>query len=289
MKRCLACGHIFDHQSWTCPECGRAPEVRDGFLSFAPELAGTEDMFQHSDFAALAQIEAGSFWFRSRNQLILWALRTYFPDAIRFLEVGCGTGFVLASIIKTMPAIASAGSEIYFQGLKIARQRAPEATLLQMDARNMPFWSEFDVIGAFDVLEHVADDRAVLRQVFQAVKPGGGVILTVPQHPFLWSNVDEYSCHKRRYTRGDLSGKMLEAGFRIERATSFVTLLLPFMVAVRMNKKKPKAEKVVRNELMLGSRLDRLLETAMCVERLCIRWGLSLPCGGSLLMVAKRS
>ena len=64
------------------------------------------------------------------------------------------------------------------------------------------------MIGAFDVLEHIADDELVLSQMHQAVRKGGGIILTVPQHSFLWSEIDEYSRHVRRYSVSELKLKL---------------------------------------------------------------------------------
>ncbi len=76
--------------------------------------------------------------------------------------------------------------------------------MLQFDACAIPYKAEFDVIGAFDVIEHIEEDTAALTQMYQALKPGGGLLITVPQHRFLWSAVDEMSYHKRRYHRNEL-------------------------------------------------------------------------------------
>ena len=97
-----------------------------------------------------------------------------------------------------------------------------------MDARRIPYEAEFDVIGAFDVIEHIYEDAAVLQQMHRAVRPGGGIIVTVPQHRFLWSKQDEFSCHFRRYTRGELMSKVSCA--RVHRDHS--DLLCVFTVAV---------------------------------------------------------
>ena len=88
----------------------------------------------------------------------------------------------------------------------------PEVDLFQREARQMPFVSEFDVIGAFDVLEHIVEDEAVLEQIFRATRPGGGILVTVPQHPFVRSANDEHSMHQRRYRRADLRRKVGRAG-----------------------------------------------------------------------------
>jgi len=76
-----------------------------------------------------------------------------------------------------------------------------------MDVRRIPFREEFDVIGAFDVLEHVKEDEEVLLQMYQATRKRGGILVTVPHHPFLWSPVDDYARHVRRYKTLELKDK----------------------------------------------------------------------------------
>ncbi|MEL5850229.1 MAG: methyltransferase domain-containing protein, partial [Candidatus Igneacidithiobacillus chanchocoensis] len=255
---------------------------------FAPARARDSSGFKQDYFAELARLEAGNFWFRARNRLIIWALCCYFPAASRFFEIGCGTGFVLSGIKQALPNMALWGSEISCVGLKFASSRLQGAMLLQMDARQIPFENEFDVIGAFDVLEHIEEDEAVLRQLHQALVPGGGVILTVPQHRFLWSRQDEYACHVRRYSRRELVAKVMRAGFLVEKAVSFMSLLLPLMMASRLRKSIPAADFDPLSELRFGRLTNAALERIMNLELLFIRLGLPMPAGGSLLVVAKK-
>ena len=147
-------------------------------------------------------------------------------------------GFVLTAVRENFPQVRVAGSEVFREGLAFAANRMPSTELLQMDARKMPFVAEFDVIGAFDVLEHIEEDQGVLQQMRAAVKPGGGIIVTVPQHPWLWSGMDDYSFHKRRYTRAELTNKVKRAGFSPVWTTSFVTLLLPALMISRNRLKR---------------------------------------------------
>ena len=120
----------------------------------------TSESFDH-----LPAAEERSFWFRSRNELIVWALRRYFPDARSLLEVGCGTGFVLGWHSRgASRSCALVGAELFAAGLDVAAKRVPDAELLQMDARRIPFRNEFDVVGAFDVLEHIDEDEQALRR-----------------------------------------------------------------------------------------------------------------------------
>src|SRR4029077_3610296 len=145
-----------------------------------------------------------------------------FSYAQTFLEVGCGTGFVLTGVRRQFPSVQVAGTDIFTEGLAFARQRLPCVELFQMDARRIPFEAEFDVIGAFDVLEHIEEDEQALGELFRCCRPGGGIVITVPQHRFLWSAADEYAYHKRRYSRRELISKVRMAGFEILRVTSFV-------------------------------------------------------------------
>lgn len=289
MKVCLACEECFNNSSWSCPSCGQTPKIYHGYLAFSPDLAQTNDGFSPDFFMELARLEGKNFWFRSRNQLLIQALRGYFPNICSFFEIGCGTGFVLSGVRQAFPQLTLFGSDVFTKGLAFAEQRLSGVTLFQMDARRIPFKEEFDVIGAFDVLEHVEEDEVVLLQMFQATKPGGGIMLTVPQHRFLWSAVDEYSFHKRRYTRKELMERVERAGFEIIRATSFVFFLLPLMLLSRMKQRKSQDDRDPLAEYKIGYLLNTVLEKVLGSERILIEKGLSFPAGGSLLVVAKRS
>ena len=105
------------------------------------------------------------------------------------------------------------GSDVLCAGLDYARRRVRTANLSQMDATRMPFFNEFDVICAFDVIEHIEADTSVLAEMHRATKPGGGIVLTVPQHKWLWSAADDYAHHVRRYSRSELTKKVKSAGF----------------------------------------------------------------------------
>ena len=247
----------------------------------------TDIGFDASRFEALAAVEASHFWFRSRAQLIVWALRKHFPRAGSVLEIGCGTGNVLASIIESALMARVVGSEAHAEGLAFAARRAPGAELLQLDARSIPYCEEFDVVGAFDVIEHIDDDEQVLRGMFAACRRGGGVIITVPQHPWLWSYRDEFARHRRRYRRADLLGKLAAAGFERAWTTSFVTLLLPLMALSRLRQRAPEGFDA-SGELRIGVAANGVLSAVMAFERRLIEAGLTLGAGGSLLAVAHK-
>ena len=195
MNRCPACGEL-EREAERCPRCGFAPERIAGFLAYAPELAVRGTGYDPRHFEVLAALEAQHFWFRARNALIVRALRQHFPNAASYLEIGCGTGFVLEAVSAAFPAIAVSGSEIFTEGLRFAAARNPRVNLFQMDATRIPFSAAFDVIGAYDVLEHIDDDAQVVKELYRATRRGGGAVLTVPQHPWLWSAQDEVAHHR---------------------------------------------------------------------------------------------
>ena len=289
MKLCAKCGESLDRVMQRCGSCFYEPENIGGHLAFAPELAYESEGFEADYFGRLAELEAGNFWFRSRNDLIIWALQRYFPAAENFFEVGCGTGFVLSGIRNALPALALNGSEVFSAGLSFAAQRLPGVELFQMDARRIPFREEFDVIGAFDVLEHIREDEDVLAQMYQATRKQGGILLTVPHHPFLWSPVDDYARHVRRYRAREISDKVRRAGFTVTRVTSFVSLLFPALVLSRLKQHFSGKEFDPLAEFKISPLMNATFERVLDVERALIRAGISFPAGGSLLLIARRS
>lgn len=289
MKCCLNCESIFQSSEWLCPACSYTPTTSHGFVTLAPELADGGAGFRPEVFEQLAALEAGNFWFRARNHLIVWALKKNLASVKRYLEIGCGTGYVLRGVAQAYPSAELVGSEVFSVGLPYAAARVGDAELLQMDARKIPYVDEFDLIGAFDVLEHIAEDETVLAAMFQALQPGGGVAITVPQHPWLWSPADDHACHVRRYKTGEMREKLQRAGFKVEFETSFVSLLLPAMLASRLTKRRASAQGDEMSELRLPNWLNRAFEVVMSIERSLIKGGLRFRWGGSRLLIATKA
>jgi len=288
MKRCLACQHHYTSSAMKCPACEFAPALEDGLQLYAPDFAKGGGGFKSSYFSELASLEAQNFWFRSRNQLIGWALKKYCKNFQSFLEIGCGTGYVLSGVSEEFPDARLIGSEIFTAGLGFAAARLPYVSFIQMDARNISYREEFDVIGAFDVLEHIEEDITVLREIYLALNTNGFLILTVPQHRWLWSPVDEYACHVRRYSALELHQKLELAGFEVVRNTSFVSLLLPAMLLSRVKQRYFKTGIDPADELKLSGGLNSFLYRVMQIEVFLIKSGINFSVGGSRLIVAKR-
>jgi SAM-dependent methyltransferase len=229
--------------------------------------------YQEANLVELASLEEHHFWFRARRDIILDALGRWFGGARDYLEVGCGTGYNARAIAEHFPKWRVVATD----------PLSSEPSIPRCDARALPYRGEFDVVGAYDVLEHIADDAAALQQFHQACRPGGGILLTVPQHPWLWSGADTFAQHHRRYTSRQLHQRLRAAGFEPIASTSFQTLTLPFFwaraLALRGRDPKVKAPPATVNWSM---------GKLMGLDRRLIAAGVRLPAGGSLLVAARK-
>lgn len=291
MKFCNHCNSQYDSDDFICSKCSSAALVEDGIVIHAPDMAYEGGGFKTEAFENLAKLEEKNFWFRSRNQLIIWLMQRFMlknqqsQSLGKYLEIGCGTGYVLKGVKAAFNNTDAFGSEIFLSGLEQAKGRLDDINLMQMDARAIPYQDEFDVIGAFDVLEHIKEDEKVISEVYRALKLGGFFIATVPQHEWLWSKVDDYACHQRRYKSNELQEKMKKAGFNVIYTTSFVSLLLPLMLISRGKKKK---NSNVSAELALPKFLNEILYIGMKIELALIKIGIVFPIGGSRIILCRK-
>lgn len=291
----IAAGDALWPAGWVCPACGSPVATAGGITRLARELDGTQTGFDPIAHTQLATVEHNHFWFEERNTLISWLLQRYCGQARRVLEIGCGTGFVLQTIRKTLREALIAGSELHSEGLVVAMARHGNAVeLIQMDARRIGLRDAVDVVGAFDVLEHIPDDEVVLAEIAQALRPNGLLVLSVPQHPWLWSESDDLAHHVRRYKRGEMEEKLRQKDFEILFSDSFVCLLLPLMVIARATQRLRKSSAPMSNqealdrEFRLPPSTNAILRLVLKFEHVLRRAGLRYPVGGSRVIVSRR-
>ncbi len=194
---------------------------------------GLRASFHPEQFQLLRGVEDRHFWFVARREIVLKILRRFAPDTaeLNVLEIGCGTGNVLR-FFRQSTHWRLTGMDVHAAALEICRQDS-NIPLVAASAVDLPFRQCWDVVGLFDVLEHIDDDQAVLAECRATLRRGGRLVLTVPAFPFLWSSFDVTACHRRRYRRAGLVANLRRAGFEVERATYFMCTLLPVVYAVR--------------------------------------------------------
>lgn len=259
----------------------------------APTARSGEHYYPAEAFAELARLEAHSFWFQSRNRIILSTLRRFVPPQPRhYAEIGCGTGFVLAAVAEGFPAWQVHGFDIHDEAVAFSRQRAPRALVRRADIHALPPDLAYDVVGVFDVLEHLDNDLAALQDIHRILRPAGLLILTVPQHPGLWSPYDDAARHRRRYRREEMRQRLTTAGFSVRFLSSFVSTLWPALWWRRRTLRQldpATAAATTQADLTPNPWLDRLGRAAMWPDECAARLGCPLPWGGSLLAVASKS
>jgi len=289
VRLCPSCGAVLDGEEWECPQCNVAFASNGRYVDLVSVELERQYFGQIAESAEeFARLEQDCAWFEQRARLVSETIAGAFPTAKSLLEVGCGTGYVLQQISSSLPWLTISGGDLNGASLIEARRRVPSASLFRMRGEAIPFLEEFDVVCCLDVLEHVHDDRAVLQSIHRATRPSGGLIVTVPQHPWMWSEHDERAEHFRRYTRSQILRKVSISGFRIISTTSFVSLLLPALAIMRMLGGRTRAERCV-GELAPSWTVNRFLQVTMGLERRLIRLGVRFPFGSSRLIVAARA
>jgi SAM-dependent methyltransferase len=246
-----------------------------------------------ADFSFIADVELWHFWFVARRALIVALADRYAPAARQLIEIGCGSGNVVKALAAARPWTRMVGTDLHPTGLSLARSRLPHTVeLLQVDARELPFRSAFDLVGAFDVLEHIEEDELVIARASDALTEGGVLIATVPQHPSLWSRTDEVAHHVRRYRLGELETKISRHGFKVVFSTSYAATLLPAMALQRVlaRRARPDADSraIARREFAIGPRLNRWLTAVLSAEISLTRRRVRWPVGGSRVVVARK-
>jgi SAM-dependent methyltransferase len=264
-----------------------------------PAQVAPETSYDPGYFSPLFEAEDRHFWFRSRNGIIASLARQIvggLPEGFRFLEIGCGTGNVLKALAPVCERGMLVGMDLYAEGLRFARRRV-SSPLLQADLCNPPFHCQIDVIGMFDVLEHIPDDLGVLKDLWEMLANNGALILTVPAFQSLFSYFDLASHHVRRYDLAGLSGVLLKAGFKIEYIGYYMATLFPIVwlgrkLAVLNRRKTPLDDKSIQelsiNELKIIPVINGLLSWVLALETGFITRHKQLPFGTSLICVARK-
>lgn len=228
-------------------------------------------------------LEQSHWWFTARRVILDAEIERLEPGP-EILEVGCGTGGNLAMLSRFG----------HVQGLEpddASRAYAASRTGVEVKGGLLPgglpaFDRPFDLIAAFDVIEHVEDDAGAVAALAKLLAPGGRMIATVPAYAWMWSSHDEHHHHKRRYTRAAFRRLLERAGLKVRRATYFNALLFPPIAAVRLLRillRRSGGD----DDALPSPPVNRLLAAIFAFEKRLLRLT-DIPFGVSILAIAER-
>lgn len=233
------------------------------------------------------------WWFVGRRRILLEVLDRYLgkggADHRRILDVGCGTGTMLTHLASYGQA---QGVDIDEEAVGYCRERGLVDVRLG-SAETLPFEdNSFDLVTALDVVEHLDDDAAALREIRRVLRPGGKVLLTVPAHPFLWGDQDEVNLHKRRYVVREVRDRLDATGFDVLRLTYINALMFAPIAAVRMLRRlehrlRPQTQAQSDFRYPAPGPLNFLLGWIFAAEAPVVR-RFNIPVGVSILALAQK-
>lgn len=248
--------------------------------------------FPDTGHASLLQIEDDSFWFAHRNACIAAALTGYRIDG-PLLDVGGGNGVVSQALERG--GMATVLLEPGPEGAANAHRRGLRDVVCSTLEEAHFADASFGAAGLFDVIEHIDDDLAVLREVHRVLRPGGVVAITVPAYTWLWSAEDELAGHYRRYTLARLEAVLTKSGFEVKYQTYFFApLTLPMFlvrsVPHRLFRRTDAAavEQGAAQQHTPSPLARRVVDTLLAPELARIRKGERVPVGTSCLAVATK-
>ena len=234
-------------------------------------------------YQQMAELDQRHWWYRARREVLAALIRRAVrpPKDAAILEIGCGTGHNLAMLgeFGRVDAVEldeeARGLAEHRLGRKVMSSPLPELSEVR--------GAHYDLVGAFDVIEHIDDDRAALASIASRLKPGGKLVVTVPAHQWMWSAHDVVNHHKRRYSKRRLRELIESSPLRLGKIGYFNSLLFPIAVADRMaSKLRGKDDADLK---LPPAPLNTALERAFAAERHLIG-RVPLPPGLSLFAVA---
>jgi len=238
-------------------------------------------------YRILYEVEQSHWWHVGRRRIIAQFVQEICERvgdrAPRILDVGCGTGANLLMLSKYGDA---EGVDVSHDALSFCRERGVQR-VRHGAAEDLPYDdASFDLVTALDVVEHLDDDLAGLKEFRRVLRPGGRALLFVPTFMFLWGLQDDVSNHRRRYRLPELKRTLSEAGFEVERGTYVNITFFPPILFIRKLMKLTGTKAASENNINIPG-LNGVLGSLLGAERFVLRH-MNLPFGVSGLCVARR-
>ena len=231
----------------------------------------------------MAELDELHWWYRARREVLaaLIRRRAMPPPHARLLEVGCGTGHNVA-MLERFGAVDAIEMDSSARAVAEKRLGRPVGSAMLPELPGVAR-QHYDLVGAFDVVEHVEDDRAAIATLGQCLKPGGRLVISVPAHQWMWSAHDDANHHKRRYSKASLRRLIEQSPLKLEAIGYFNSLLFPAAVAARFAGKLTGREG--SDDSLPPKPINWLFERVFAAERHLIGRA-ALPPGLSLFAVA---
>lgn len=294
---CPYCRSILcaEKDRYFCAKCIYGfPILENSIISFVKDT-NENNNFNERMCNNLLEMEKKHFWHIGRKEIIISMLKIFISDCtnnVKMLEVGCGNGSVLRYLKKE--GIDIEGVDVSLPGLKFCRKQA-NIPLYQLDVSitALPFISEcYDIVGMFDLIEHINNDQQILEEVYRCCKKNGFLIVTVPANKYLWSYFDIIAGHKRRYSKKEIERKLYKAGFKVEKISFYVFFLFPIIFLMRklhsLNNRKRNIQINNFIEIQTIPLLNSFFLMLMRLEKKILPF-INLPWGTSLIVVAKKT
>jgi SAM-dependent methyltransferase len=240
-----------------------------------------------AEYRKLADVEDAMWYFRALHAHVERELaRTLRDKKAAVLDAGCGTGGLIRWLAPRRPEWSWTGVDVSPLACELARERVGGVEIREASVTALPFGdATFDAVVSADVLYHVGDDAAALREFFRVLRPGGIVVINVPAYRWLWSYHDEAVHARRRYGRAEVLARLADAGFGGARATHWNALPFPLVVVRRKLFPAPRDGSDVRR---FAAPVEAAFNAAMALERAWLRGVGRLPFGSSILAVARK-
>ena len=235
-------------------------------------------------YDSMAALDDRHWWYRARRTVLAALIRRKAlpPPGAQLLEIGCGTGHNL-SMLAQFGRVDALEVDPSARALAERRLGHPVMDSRLPELRGVPE-RRYDLIGAFDVIEHIDDDRAALASIARRLKPGGRLVISVPAHQWMWSAHDVVNHHKRRYSKRALGRLFEDSPLELEALGYFNSILFPVAVASRLASRLSGSDD--SNLTLPPAPVNYLLERAFAAERRLIG-RVPLPPGLSLFAVAR--
>jgi SAM-dependent methyltransferase len=210
-------------------------------------------------------------------------------------DIGCSTGFLLDDVRAAYPTATLVGVDLIGAGLAKAHRLVPTAQLVRADTCDLPITdARLDSVVSANLLEHVPNDCAALREFRRVLRPGGRAVIVVPAGPSTYDYYDRFLGHERRYARRELAGKCAGAGLEILDDTYIgASLYLPFWLVKQRNRRVAGELRGEALERRVAADIERthdsrLGDLAWRIERRLAGAGVKLPFGIRSLVTARR-